>query len=164
MPGFLGSGYEWFWFLCFHLWVPLYDGQGRILSSLRRAFQGHRRHDSSLYACILGYVFSNMQIAYPISRVDGLSKGFFHNAMTLLGCFIHAFMLGHGAFLYSLLVHDTLTIKQASAFSIRRLSLLHCTHAVHLCFPLAFKIHRTQWHYLHPVHMGLGYAGMLGFV
>ena len=54
MPGFLGSGYEWFWFLCFftfgYLRMMAKEGYYRLLEE---RFRPSCRHDSSLYACIL---------------------------------------------------------------------------------------------------------------
>ena len=93
MPGFLGSGYEWFWFLCFftfgYLCMMTKEGYYRLLEERFRAIVGM----TALFT--LAFLWLRLQQhADGLPYIEGgwIEQGVFpHNAMTLLGCFIHAF-------------------------------------------------------------------------
>ena len=93
MEGFLGSGYEWMWFLCFfffgYMCMMAKEGYYRLLEERFNALVGM----TVLFT--LAFLWLRIQQhadGLPYIQGGWVEFGVFpHNLMTLLGCGIHAF-------------------------------------------------------------------------
>ena len=93
MPGFLGSGYEWMWFLCFFAFgyacMMASEAYYRLLNLRFNAIVG------MTFVFTLAFLWLRVQQhADGVPYVDGgwIESGVVpHNLMTLFGCFVHAF-------------------------------------------------------------------------
>ncbi len=91
-PGFIGIGYEWFWFFGFFLF-----GYACIIA--KNEYYQFLESKRILVTCITGvwtiaFVWIRIQQHYDnIPYVDGgwIFNGIVHNSMTILGCLIHSF-------------------------------------------------------------------------
>ena len=93
MPGFLGSGYEWMWFLCFFLFgyicMMAKEGYYRLLEERFNAVVG--------MTVVFTMAFLWLRLQQHTDGVPYVDGGWVdvgvlpHNLMTLFGCFVHAF-------------------------------------------------------------------------
>lgn len=93
MPGFLGSGYEWMWFLCFFAFgyacMTASEGYYRLLDRRFNAIVG--------MTVLFTLAFLWLRVQQHVDGVPYVDGGWVesgvvpHNTMTLLACFIHAF-------------------------------------------------------------------------
>lgn len=91
-PGFIGIGYEWFWYLVFFLFGYIcivsrelyYD----FIDTHRIAITG-----LTILLTVAFILIRLQQHADGIPYIDGgwIENGIVHNKMTVLGCFIHSF-------------------------------------------------------------------------
>lgn len=91
-PGFIGIGYEWFWYLVFFLF-------GYICIVSKELYYDFIDSKRNLITCLTllfttAFIFIRLQQhADGIPYIDGgwIENGIVHNRMTILACFIHSF-------------------------------------------------------------------------